>query len=119
MTRRTTVMLLVLSVVLSLIALPAAPAFADAGAKALNTASNTLFGWTNCLKAMGHEVAKGQRNFLRGVAGAVVTGPIMCGVNVAATYATVPIDAVTIPWGKNILPPAAHQSADPPIKLDF
>jgi hypothetical protein len=43
----------------------------------------------------------------------------MCGVNVAATYAMVPIDVLTVPWDGNALPPAAHASAKPPIRLPF
>lgn len=92
-------------------------AAADPGTKAANTLSNAALGWTNCPKAWADEVGKGAKNPLRGVLGALVTGPVMCAVNVGATYAAVPIDVVTIPVGGNVLPPAAHASVKPPLTL--
>ena len=92
-------------------------AAADPGTKAANTLSNAALGWTNCPKAWADEVGKGAKNPVRGIFGALVTGPIMCGLNVGATYLGVAADVVTIPWDGNVLPPAAHASVKPPLTL--
>ncbi len=106
------------AVVLAVVVLAAVPfeAAADPGTKAANTLSNVLFGWTNCPKAVADEVGKGEKNPARGILG-VFTGAFMCGANVAATYAAVGIDILTLPWGDNVLPPAALASGKPPLTL--
>ena len=92
-------------------------AAADPGTKAANTLSNAALGWTNCPKAWADEVGKGAKNPVRGIFGALVTGPIMCGLNVGATYLGVAADVVTLPWDGNVLPTAAHASVKPPLTL--
>lgn len=111
--------LLLLCALVLAVAVVAVPfeAAADPGTKAANTLSNAALGWTNCPKAWVDEVGKGAKNPLRGVLGALVTGPVMCGVNVGATYLGVAADVVSIPWGDNALPPAAHASVKPPLTL--
>ncbi len=111
--------LLVALLAVAVLAVPlvVSPAAADPGVKAANTLSNVVFGWTNCPKAWADEVSKGAKNPVRGIFGALITGPIMCAVNVAATYAMVPVDILTIGSGDNVLPPAAHASGKPPIQL--
>ena len=106
-------------VTVALLAVPfvVSPAVADPGEKVTNTVSNAVFGWVNCPKAYVDEVGKGAKNPVRGIFGALITGPIMCGVNVAATYLGVAADVVTLPWDGNVLPPAALASGKPPLTL--
>lgn len=112
-------LLVALVLAVAVLAVAAVPfeAAADPGTKAVNTLSNAALGWTNCPKAYADEVSKGAKNPVRGIFGALVTGPIMCGLNVGATYLGVAADVVTIPWGGNVLPPAAHASVKPPLTL--
>ena len=107
----------VLAVAVFAVPLVVSPAAADPGVKAANTLSNAALGWTNCPKAWADEVGKGAKNPWRGIFGALVTGPVMCGVNVGATYLGVAADVVTLPWDGNVLPPAAHASVKPPLTL--
>jgi len=92
------------------------PASADASGKAVNTLSNVVLGWTNCPKAWVDEGMKWS-NPVRGMVGVLVSGPIMCVLNVGATYLGVAADVVTLPWDGNVLPPAAHASVKPPLTL--
>lgn len=116
--KRFTVFVGLLLLVVLTIAVASPPSVsADWEEKAGNTISNTIFGWTNCPKAWADEIGKFKDGFWRGLAGTLITGPLLCGANVAATYVAVPVDAATIPWGKNVLPPAAHE-AKPPLRFD-
>lgn len=92
-----------------------APAKAD-GAAAVNLASNTLFGWTECGKAVADEAGKAAE---RAYVGVLVTAPLMCGVNVAVRYLGVIADIVTLRplWDGNTVTPAVHESWKPPVQL--
>ena len=111
--------MLAILLVLSVAALPLTtpvPASADAGQKAVNTGSNFLLGWVDCPKAYADEV--NQQEWWRVALGLFITGPIMCGVNVGARYATSPVDLLTIPFGDNLLTPGSVIEGDtPPIRL--
>ncbi len=81
--------------------------------KAKNTGINAALGVVDCPKAWWDEAS---RSGARGVVGAVVTGPVMCGVNVAARYIGVAADLLTLPWGDNIVKPGALDKR-PPVRL--
>lgn len=102
------------------VAVTLSPAQADVLTKAVNTASNTAFGWLDCPKAIADETAKAASRLYVGV---LVTAPVMCGTNVAVRYTGVAMDWATLLFSwvpgldKNVVTPAVHESTAPPIKL--
>jgi len=101
---------LVLSILLASAATPASAEFKD---KAQNTGINLLFGVADCPKAWGDELSRGG---VRSVVGAVITGPLMCGTNVAVRYLGVAADILTLPVGDNTIKPNALDR-QPPVRL--
>lgn len=98
-------------VAVGILATPGPAKAADTGQAASNWLGNTLFGWTDCFKGISDEASK------RGV-GAVVTGPISCGTNVAVRYTGNAADVVAIPAsGKNTVKPAVGVSSGPPVQF--
>jgi hypothetical protein len=81
--------------------------------KAKNTGINAAAGVVECPKAWWDEAS---RPGARGVLGAVVTGPVMCGANVAVRYVGVAADLLTLPWGDNLVRPNALDKK-PPVRL--
>lgn len=92
-----------------------APATVQAGIekKAKNTAINAALGVVECPKAWHDEASRGGA---RGVVGAIITGPVMCGTNVAVRYLGVAADLLTLPWGDNVVKPNALDRR-PPVRL--
>src|SRR5262245_63394804 len=91
----------------------AIPAWAGIEDKAKNTAINAGAGVIECPKAWIDEASRGGA---RGAVGAVVTGPVMCGANVAVRYLGVAADLVTLPWNGNLVKPNAL-AKKPPLRL--
>jgi hypothetical protein len=91
------------------------PATGHAGIekKAKNTGINAALGVVDCPKAWHDEASRGGA---RGVLGAIITGPVMCGTNVAVRYLGVAADLVTLPWGDNVVKPNALDRK-PPVRL--
>jgi len=89
------------------------PAWAGIEAKARNTAINAAAGIIECPKAWVDEASRGGA---RGAVGAVLTGPVMCGTNVAVRYLGVAADLVTLPWNGNLVKPNALDKK-PPLRL--
>jgi len=89
------------------------PAWAGIETKAKNTAINAGAGVIECPKAWIDEASRGGA---RGAVGAVLTGPIMCGTNVAVRYLGVAADLATLPWNGNLVKPNAL-SKKPPVRL--
>lgn len=101
-------------VVLAALALGGAPpAGAEIVDKAKNTGINAALGVVECPKAWWDEAS---REGLRGIAGAVATGPLMCGANVLVRYLGVVGDLLTLPWGDNLVQPNALEK-QPPLRL--
>lgn len=96
--------------VTALALLSAAPAGADIVEKAENTAINAAVGVVECPKAWWDEASRGG---VRSFVGALVTGPVMCGANLAVRYIGVAADIVTLPWGDNLVKPNALDKASP------
>jgi hypothetical protein len=90
-----------------LVVLLPATVSADIGKKAKNTGINAALGVVECPKAWLDEAAR------RKLLGAVVTGPVMCGTNVAVRYLGVAADLVTLPWGDNVIKPNALDAKSP------
>jgi hypothetical protein len=104
-----TVMLIASALVMGAVA----GASAEIETKAKNTGINAALGVVDCPKAWWDEASRGGG---RGIVGAVVTGPVMCGVNVAVRYLGVAADLVTLPWGDNVVKPGALDKK-PPVRL--
>jgi hypothetical protein len=100
-------------VLLVFAALAAAPAVAEIKEKAKETGINAALGVVECPKAWWDEASRGGA---RGILGAVVTGPVMCGTNVAVRYLGVAADLLTLPWGDNLIKPGALDKK-PPLRL--
>ena len=98
---------------LVMVALVPATVHADMQEKAKNTAINAALGGIDCPKAWWDEVSRGG---VRGVFGAVITGPVMCATNLAVRYLGVGADLATLPWGDNVVKPNALDSK-PPVRL--
>ena len=86
---------------------------ADMATKAKNTGVNAALGVVDCPKAWHDEATRGGA---RGLLGVVITGPIMCGTNVAVRYLGVAADLATLPWGDNVIKPNALDRK-PPVRL--
>jgi hypothetical protein len=91
-------------VVLALASLAPVQAYGGIEQKAKNTAVNAAFGVIDCPKAWRDEAS---RKGARGVVGVLITGPVMCGTNVAVRYMGVAADLLTLPWGDNVVKPTA------------
>jgi hypothetical protein len=96
-----------------IVLLAATAAGAEILEKATNTGINAGLGIVECPKAWWDEASRGG---LRGVVGAVATGPVMCGANVVLRYFGVVADVVTLPWGDNLIKPNALDHK-PPLRL--
>ena len=90
-----------------------AAVYADIEQKAKNTGINAAVGVVDCPKAWHDEAS---RPGARGVLGVVITGPVMCGTNVAVRYLGVAADLLTLPWGDNVIKPNALDKK-PPVRL--
>jgi len=101
------------SLVVAALCLTATTASADIVEKAKNTGINAGLGVVECPKAWWDEAS---REGIRGVIGAVVSGPVMCGANLAVRYLGVAVDIITLPWGDNVIKPNALDSK-PPLRL--
>lgn len=99
--------------VLALIGCLATPVAAGMAEKAKNTGINAGFGVAECPKAWMDEAS---RDGARGIVGMIVTGPLMCGTNVAVRYLGVAADLVTLPWGDNVVKPNVFDKK-PPLRL--
>jgi hypothetical protein len=95
---------------LGILGVLAGPAGAELEEKAKNTGINAAVGLVECPKAWWDEASK---KGARGVLGAVITGPVMCGANVAVRYLGVAADLLTLPWGDNIVKPNALDKKPP------
>lgn len=100
-------------VLLTLIVVVAGPASAEIAEKAKNTGINAALGVVECPKAWWDEASRGG---VRSVVGTLVTGPVMCGTNVAVRYLGVAADLLTLPWGDNVVKPNALDK-NPPVRL--
>ena len=100
-------------VALVLSALAAGPAVAEIREKAKETGINAAVGVVECPKAWWDEASRGGA---RGIIGAVLTGPVMCGTNVVVRYLGVAADLLTLPWGDNLVKPNALDKK-PPLRL--
>lgn len=101
------------SVALFLLVFVGAPASADMAEKTRNTGINTAVGVVDCPKAWWDEASRGG---VRSVIGTLVTGPLMCGTNLAVRYLGVAADILTLPWGDNVVKPNALDK-HPPVRL--
>jgi len=106
-------MRIAIALVAAALGLTATTASADIVDKAKNTGINAGLGVVECPKAWWDEASRGG---VRGVIGAVATGPVMCGANVALRYFGVAADLVTLPWGDNLIKPNALDHK-PPLRL--
>jgi hypothetical protein len=102
-----------MGVALVLVAVAAGVVHADIAEKAKNTGINAAVGVVDCPKAWRDEAT---RPGARGVLGVVITGPVMCGTNVAVRYLGVAADLLTLPWGSNVITPNALDPK-PPVRL--
>jgi hypothetical protein len=98
---------------LAFVALGPGVVHADIEEKAKNTGINAAVGVIDCPKAWYEEAS---RPGARGVLGVVITGPVMCGANVAVRYLGVAADLLTLPWGDNVIKPNALDRK-PPLRL--
>lgn len=89
------------------------PAHAGMGEKTGNTIVNATLGAAECPKAWADEVSRGGE---RSVIGFFITGPLMCGTNVAVRYLGVAADLLTLPVGDNVIQPNVLDPK-PPVRL--